>query len=160
MLENFCLSPGNGASRILTFIVVTFSSRNFSMFQCWTFLFRNSFCSLGIEAFVNLLQRLQLSNAQESIKKILKLYGSFQRLRNLIKTIRKLNAKSLILSSPLPWYQLRLGGLFHRRRPPTSPPSQFFAPYDVHNCKQRNLSAKWGHLREGSRKMFYWFTSH
>ena len=100
----FCLSPGNGASRILTFIVVTFSSRNFSMFQCWTFLFRNSFCSLGIEAFVNLLQRLQLSNAQESIKKILKLYGSFQRLRNLIKTIRKLNAKSLILSSPLPWY--------------------------------------------------------
>ena len=37
---------------------------------------------------------------------------------------------------PLPCYQLGLGGLFHRRRPPVSPPSQFLAPYAVHCSKQ------------------------
>ena len=41
-------------------------------------------------------------------------------------------------SPPIPWYQLGLGGLFYRRRPPANPPSQFLAPYAVHFSKQRH----------------------
>ena len=50
---------------------------------------------------------------------------SFQAMNRLEMSRR---VKTTFFPSPLPWYQLGLGGsLFHQRRPPTSRPSQYFA---------------------------------
>ena len=47
-------------------------------------------------------------------------------------------------------------GLFHQRRPPTSPPSQLLTPYAVLS----SATMQWvSHLKEGSRAKRYSFTS-
>ena len=42
---------------------------------------------------------------------------------NVVADVFKRNLVILFCSPPLPWYQVGLGGLFQRRRPPTNPPS-------------------------------------
>jgi len=52
------------------------------------------------------------------------------------QTARLLRHLEIFCPHLFPWYQLCWRGLFHRRRPPTSLPSQFLAPYTVHYSKQ------------------------
>ena len=55
------------------------------------------------------------------------------------RTFPLFGLEDLILHPHLfPWYQFWLGGLYHRRRPLASPPSQFLAPYTVHFSRQHS----------------------